>query len=176
MLAVARAKLPAGTPLHLADMSRFSLGIRFDAVICVYHGINHLLGFPAWESFFDCVLEHLNEGGIFIFDVLTLGNLEKMASAPAMVQRFGDNSLRVTVRTSDGAVFGWNFEVLELQRDGGYKSLTEVINTTSFPPARIRAALSDRFAGLKMLESDGSLAGEGEDRTWFVCAGPRPVT
>ena len=54
MLAVARAKLPAGTPLHLADMSNFSLGVRFDAIICVYHGINHLLGFPAWESFFDC--------------------------------------------------------------------------------------------------------------------------
>lgn len=173
MLAVARAKLPAGTPLHLADMSRFSLGARFDAVICVYHGINHLLGFPAWESFFDCVLEHLNEGGVFIFDVLTLGNLQKMTSAPEMVQRFGDNSLRVTVRTTDGAVFGWNFEVLELQRDGSYRSLAEVINTTSFPPAQIRAALSERFAGVTMIESDGSLAGEGEDRTWFVCAGPR---
>jgi cyclopropane fatty-acyl-phospholipid synthase-like methyltransferase len=172
MLAVARAKLPAGTPLHLADMSRFSLGVRFDAVICVYHGINHLLGFPAWESFFDCVLEHLNEGGLFIFDVLTLANLEKLASAPEMVQRFGDNRLRVRVRTSDGAVFGWNFEVLELQRDGTRKSLTEVIRTTSFPPAQIRAALSARFAGIRMIESDGSLAGEGENRTWFVCAGP----
>jgi SAM-dependent methyltransferase len=173
MLAVARAKLPAGTPLHLADMSRFSLGVRFDAVICVYHGINHLLGFPVWESFFDCVRGHLNQGGIFIFDVLTLGNLQKMASAPEMVQRFGDNSLRVTVQSSDGAVFGWNFEVLELQPDGGYKSLREVINTTSFPPARVRAALSERFTAIKMLESDGSLAGEEEGRTWFVCTGPR---
>jgi len=173
MLAVARAKLPAGTPLHLADMSRFSLGLRFDAVICVYHGINHLLGFPAWESFFDCVLEHLNEGGIFIFDVLTLGNLQKMTSSAQTVHRFGDNCLRLTVQTSDGAVFGWNFEVLELQRDGRYKSLTAVVNTTSFPPAQIRAALGERFAGIKMIESDGSLVGAGENRTWFVCAGPR---
>jgi len=172
MLAVARAKLPAGTPLHLADMSRFSLGVRFDAVICVYHGINHLLGFPAWESFFDCVLEHLNEGGVFIFDVLTLGNLRKMTSAPQMVHRFGGNCLRLTVQTSDGAMFGWNFEVQELQRDGRYKSLTAVVNTTSFPPGRIRAALGERFAGIRMIESDGSLAGEGEDRTWFVCDGP----
>ena len=175
MLAVARAKLPAGTALHLADMSRFSLGVRFDAVICVYHGVNHLLGFPAWESFFDCVLEHLNEGGIFIFDVLTLGNLQKMTSSPQMVHRFGDNCLRLTVQTSDGTVFGWNFEVLELQPDGRYKSLTAVVSTTSFPPAQIRAALGTRFAGIQMIESDGSLAGEGEDRTWFVCTGPRPA-
>ena len=110
MVAVARAKLPAGTPLHLADMSHFSLGVRFDAIICVYHGINHLLDFAAWESFFDCAVEHLNDDGILIFDVLTIGNLQKMASAPEIVQRFGENSLRTTVRTSDGAVFGWNVE------------------------------------------------------------------
>lgn len=171
MLTVARAKLPPGTPLHLADMSHFSLGARFDAVICVYHGINHLLGFPAWESFFDCAAEHLNDDGILIFDILTIDNLQKMASAPEIVQRFGENSLRTTVRTSDGAVFGWNVEVLELQRDGRYKSLTEVIKTTSFPPARIRAALSEKFAGIAMIESDGSLAGDEENRIWFVCSG-----
>ena len=175
MVAVARAKLPAGTPLHLADMSHFSLGVRFDAIICVYHGINHLLDFAAWESFFGCAVEHLNDDGILIFDVLTIGNLQKMASAPEIVQRFGENSLRTTVRTSDGAVFGWNVEVLELQRDGRYKSLTEVIKTTSFPPARIRAALSERFAGIAMIESDGSLAGDEENRIWFVCSGPRPA-
>lgn len=172
MLAVAREKLPEGTPLHLADMSRFDLGVKFDAVICVYHGINHLLGFPAWESFFDCALAHLNDGGIFIFDVLTIGSLQRMASSPDIVQQFGENRLRITVRTSDGAVFGWNIEMLELQRDGGYKSLTEVINTTSFPPAQIRAALSGRFAGIEMIESDGGIDDEGESRTWFVCADP----
>src|SRR5437764_12791675 len=32
MLTAARRKLPAGTPLYLADMTSFNLGIRFDAV------------------------------------------------------------------------------------------------------------------------------------------------
>ena len=54
MLAVARTKLPEGTPLYLADMSGFRLDVTFDAIICVYHGVNHLLGFAAWEGFFDC--------------------------------------------------------------------------------------------------------------------------
>ena len=52
MLAVARAKLPAGTPLYQADMTSFRLDARFDAVVCAYQGVNHLLSFPAWESFF----------------------------------------------------------------------------------------------------------------------------
>lgn len=172
MLAVAREKLPEGTPLHLADMSRFSLSARFDVVICVYHGINHLLGFSAWEGFFDCALEHLNDGGVLIFDVLTIENLQKLASSPDIVQQFGDNRLRIKVRTSEGAVFGWNIEVLELQRDGRYKSLTEVINTTSFPPAQILAALNGRFASVEIIESDGALDDAGESRTWFVCADP----
>ena len=68
MLAVARDKLPEGTPLYLADMSHFKLDVKFDAIICVYHGINHLLDFSAWESFFSCAYRHLNDGGVLAFD------------------------------------------------------------------------------------------------------------
>ena len=50
MLAVARKKLPAGIPLHLADMSSFELDAKFDVVICIYHGINHLLSFSDWKG------------------------------------------------------------------------------------------------------------------------------
>jgi len=64
-------------------------------------------------------------------------------------------------------VFDWNIEVLGLQRDGRYKSLTEVIRTASFPLADIRAALSERFVNIKIIESDGGA--DDEYRTWFTC-------
>jgi hypothetical protein len=41
-LHAARAKLPGETPLYLADMGAFNLSKSFDAIVCVYHGINHL--------------------------------------------------------------------------------------------------------------------------------------
>src|SRR6266436_5574037 len=66
MLAVARKKLPEGIPLYQADMSSFALNARFDAVICVYHGINHLLRFSDWERFFECAYRHLNDGGVLV--------------------------------------------------------------------------------------------------------------
>ena len=56
MLAVAREKLSAAVPLHLADMSSFELGTRFDAIACAYQGVNHLLSFPAWNGFFACAV------------------------------------------------------------------------------------------------------------------------
>jgi len=175
MLAVAREKLPQGTPLHLADMSCFQLGVTFDAVICVYHGINHLLAFPAWESFFDCARRHLNDAGVLVFDTYTIGSLQVMAGIPEIVQEFGANSLHIKVRPSSESVFDWHIEVHERQRDGGYGLLTENIRTAAFPPDRIQKALSERFATIQVFESDGGAGDEGEggSRTWFVCARPR---
>ena len=173
MLAVAREKLPEGTPLYVADMSRFQLGVKFDAIICVYHGINHLLGFPAWESFFDCAYRHLNDGGVLVFDTYTASSLKAMASLPETVQQFGENYLHTKVRTSDDIVFDWNIEVREPQRDGRYTSLTEVIRTVTFPPDIIRESLGERFVNIVIIESDGSgVNDDGENRTWFVCTRP----
>jgi SAM-dependent methyltransferase len=169
MLAVARRKLPAGVPLYLADMSDFKLDLKFDAVICVYHGVNHLLDFSAWENFFDCAYGHLNDGGMFAFDTYAVSNLKMMASAPEIVQQFGENYLQIRVRASDEAVFDWNIEVHELQRDGSYKSFSEVIRIASFPPEKIRAALSERFANIRIIESYGDADGDSEYRIWFTC-------
>jgi SAM-dependent methyltransferase len=136
MLAIAREKLPPGTPLYLADMRHFELGVNFDAIICVYHGINHLLDFRAWKSFFSCAHMHLNEGGMLIFDILTTNDLKAMASIPEIVQQYGDNYLR----------------------------------TASFQRDSILKALGERFSSASVIDSAGSLVGDGsEKRTWFVC-------
>jgi SAM-dependent methyltransferase len=171
MLAIARKKLPEGTPLHLADMRCFKLDMRFDVIVCAYHGINHLLRFPAWETFFDCVHKHLNDGGLFVFDTFTISNLMVVAAIPKIVQQFGENYVVMRVRTNDQIVFHWNIEVFELQRSGRYKLLSEVIQTATFPLERIRKALRKRFPDIETIESDGGAVGEDSARrTWFVCA------
>ena len=172
MLGAAREKLPQKTPLYLADMSCFRLDVTFDAIICVYHGVNHLLEFAAWEGFFDCVYEHLNAGGVFAFDTLTKGSLQSMASGPKIVQRFGENYLRLKVQSSGETVFDWNVEVFELQQDGKYELLTQVIRTATFPPDRVLASLGKRFSNIEIIESDGGVNDEGENRIWFVCTKP----
>jgi cyclopropane fatty-acyl-phospholipid synthase-like methyltransferase len=170
MLAIARRKLPAGTPLHLADMSDFKLGATFDAIACVYHGINHLLSFSQWESFFDCAYRHLNPGGVLIFDTMTGPSLELMAKTRQPVQQFGDNYLLTKVRAGGEMLFDWETEVYELQPSGRYILLTEVITTAWFPDDNIRKALSRRFSDVTVIDSDGSVANnDNENRTWFVC-------
>ncbi len=173
MLAVARARLPEGTPLYLADMSGFKIDSTFDAIVCVYHGINHLLDFSEWERFFDCAYRHLNDGGVLIFDIITIDSLKMMASVPPPVQQFGDNYLLIRVRESGMVVFDWDIEVCELQPSGKYVLLTDVIRTASFPRERIRKALSERFSKVITIDSDGGVVDEAsESRAWFVCTKP----
>jgi hypothetical protein len=55
---------------------------------------------------------------VLAFDTYARSHLKTMARGPKIVQRFGENYLYITVRTSDEVVFDWNIEVLDLQRDG----------------------------------------------------------
>jgi cyclopropane fatty-acyl-phospholipid synthase-like methyltransferase len=173
MLDVARQKLPDGTLLYLADMTCFRLNVKFDAVVCAYQGINHLLSLPAWESFFDCAYGHLNDGGVFVFDITTVADLTKMASVPRIVQQFEDNYLVMRVRTADGMVFEWQIEVFELQRNGRYRLLNQTVEMRSFPPCEIREALRPQFVNIELIDSAGNSVDQDiPDRIWFACTKP----
>lgn len=176
MLAVAREKLPEKTPLYQADMSNFELGTTFDVVLCVYHGINHLPDFTAWEGFFDCAERHLSRGGLLIFDMLTIRDLEMMAAMPQIVQHCDDSRLVIQVRASDEMAFDWNIELFGGPGDAGQPLLTGVIRTASFPAGRVRTSLSRRFPGVREISSSGSLVdADSENRTWFACTKDGPA-
>jgi SAM-dependent methyltransferase len=173
MLAIARQKLPSRTPLYLADMTSFRLDAKFDAIICAYQGINHLLSLPEWMSTFDCSYEHLNRGGLFVFDIATVSHLMSMASIPKIVEQFADNYLQITVRPAEGMVFDWQIEVFELQQDGRYRLLSQTVKMRSFPVADIRDTLRARFTGIEIFDGGGN-SGDEENahRVWFACTKP----
>ena len=172
MLARAREKLPGGTQLYLADMTSFRLDARFDVIVCAYQGINHLLSLAAWQSSFDCACEHLNRGGLFVFDIATISHLRAMASIPQIVQEFAGNYLLIRVRTADETVFDWHLEVYELQPDGRYRLLTQTVRLTSFALADIREALRARFTGVEIISDGDGADPQHEDRVWFACRKP----
>jgi SAM-dependent methyltransferase len=178
MLAVAREKLPGRTRLYQADMTSFRLDARFDVIVCAYQGLNHLLSLAAWQSSFDRAYEHLNRGGLFVFDIITASHLEEMAGAPRIVQEFAGNYLLIRVRTADGVVFDWDIEVYELQPDGRYRLLlTQTVRLRSFSLADISEALRAKFTGVEVIRA-GHPAGQDhagkdhEDRIWFACRKP----
>jgi len=172
MLALAREKLPRGTQLYLADMTGFRLDARFDVIVCAYQGLNHLLSLAAWQSSFDCACDHLNDGGLLVFDIATVSHLDQMASVPQIVQEFAGHYLLIRVRTADGMIFDWHIEVYELQPDGRYRLLTQTVALRSFPLADIREALRARFTSVEIISAGDSADNDHEDRIWFACTKP----
>jgi SAM-dependent methyltransferase len=164
MLAVARRHVPRGTDLYLADMTSFRLGARFDVIVCAYQGLNHLLSLAAWQSSFDRAYEHLNRGGLFIFDIATVGHLDRLARVPQIVEEFAGNYLLIRVRTADGTVFDWHLEVYVLRPDGRYGLLTQTVSLRSFPLPDVQQALRATFTGIEIIRD--------QDRIWFACRKP----
>jgi SAM-dependent methyltransferase len=169
MLAMAREKLPGPTRLYLADMTSFRLDASFDVIVCAYQGLNHLLSPAAWTSSFDRAREHLNPGGLFVFDIATVSHLRRRVSGPPLAQEFAGNYLLIRVRTADGLVFDWHIEVYELQPDGRYRLLTQTVRLRSFPLAEIREALRARFTSAEVISDGVSADPDREDRIWFAC-------
>ncbi len=87
MLAVARRKLPHIRLLR-QEMMSFQIHRRFDAIVCAFDSINHLHRFVDWRKTFRSVASHLNGGGVFVFDVNTIGKLQRLADGPAWIKQF----------------------------------------------------------------------------------------
>src|SRR6266545_1392648 len=74
MLTVARKKLPH-VRLVRQDMTSFHIARRFDAIVCVFDSINHLLHFSDWRKVFRRVAVHLKVHSFFTFHSSTPGRL-----------------------------------------------------------------------------------------------------
>jgi SAM-dependent methyltransferase len=79
MLDVARQAVPEATLVE-ADISSFDLGREFDVELCLFNTINHLHGLDTWGKFFKTAERHLSPGGILIFDIMSLGAMQALAS------------------------------------------------------------------------------------------------
>jgi SAM-dependent methyltransferase len=167
MLATATANLP-GVRLVQADITDFSLSTRFDVVICVFDTLNHLPSFDAWLAMFGQVDAHLAEGGLFVFDVNTVGRLRRLAAAPAYVEDFGPHTLVMDVTTGEGGVFPWDVRIFERVREDRFRLHHERIGELGVPLARIHEALTPHFELLEATDTEGRPANDESDRAYFV--------
>jgi cyclopropane fatty-acyl-phospholipid synthase-like methyltransferase len=169
MLELAAEKMPAARLFH-EDMRHFSLGETFDVVLCVYDSINHLLTFEHWEALFDRAREHLNDGGVFVFDINTEHKLAAFVAQPPWTLWFGDSNLLV-MDVTDGrdAVSVWALRVFEHLEDSHYRLHSEDIAEVSFTVDRIKASLRERYRRVWTYDAQRSRPTSRSERLHFVC-------
>ena len=67
---VARKRVPNGK-FYVQSMHNFKIDAKFDVIFSAYDAVNFLQDFSQWRSMFKAVSEHLNDRGLFVFDVYT---------------------------------------------------------------------------------------------------------
>jgi SAM-dependent methyltransferase len=169
MLAVAARKVP-GAQLVRQDMTQLDLGRTFDVVLCVFDSINHLLTFEEWEAVFRRAHEHLNDRGIFVFDINTEGQLAAFIAQQPWTHWFGDGNLVVMDVTDAGdGIALWTIRVFERVGDSAYRLHTEDVPETSFPADRVKATLLEHFRRVSVYDAGRSRPSARSGRLHFVC-------
>lgn len=164
MLEVAKTKLPEAKFYH-QDMVNFELQERFDVILCLFDSVNHLLNFEQWKQMFQNVREHLNENGVFIFDVNTPVKLERVVNDKPFVKEFEGNRMEMTVQSEDNGIVNWN---VKFQEAGNSLAQEENIKEVAFPKEEIAEALEQVFSSVDVKAEPRPDTGVVE-RIYFSC-------
>lgn len=57
--------------LYVCDMTNFNLDKKYDCITCYFDSVNHLQTLNDVKNMISCVYNHLNDNGLFIFDVFS---------------------------------------------------------------------------------------------------------
>lgn len=156
MIREARRRLPEAK-FYDGDMTQFHIPKKFDVVVCLFNSLNHLLHFSEWKSTFRCVKEHLNPGGLFIFDINTEYALSEFDRYGDLVESHDegttaieytlerDKSLRMDVKF---------FSKLAGREKGHYRLYETIIRERSFPLPKVKEALLKDFASVRFFDRD----------------------
>jgi SAM-dependent methyltransferase len=146
---VCRRKIPRGK-FFVSSMHNFKIPEKFDVIFSADDAINFLKDFDQWKSTFKTVSEHLNEDGLFIFDVFT----------PKMLRdtlRWREKYKRLTsVREFSGGYYydmgivngntlTWDVRIFERLPEGFFQLNKYKFTEKIYPVAKMKSALSKHF-------------------------------
>ena len=171
MLAVAARKVPGATMVE-GDMAAFDLGRKFDVILCVFDSINHLIDVMSWASLIDRAARHLNDGGLFVFDVNTVGELRRLGDDPPWVQDFDGGTAIIDVsfaEDDDGYVLSdWDIRIFEHVGDRRHELHHERIGELALPLGQVRSLIADRFELLEEVDEDGAPATDESIKAYYA--------
>lgn len=167
MLDVARARLP-GVQFFQGDISSFDLGRRFDVIVCTYDVLNHLAEFSRWISCFACTCTHLTEGGLFIFDINTVGHLNREACEQPQVYEFDGNTVIINVSAERCSFYDWDVRIFEPVADSQYRLYHSRIRELAVEIRQILEAMPSDFELLDLADSAGGPPDDESERAFFV--------
>lgn len=125
-----------------ADIRNFKLNKKYDFITCTFDSINHLLSLEEWKQSFSSVKFHLNDTGIFVFDVNTLKALrERWNSININKDSQGNYLIQKSIYYEDKGIASATFTAFAKEENGLYDSFEETFTEIAFSSSEITGIL-----------------------------------
>lgn len=176
---VARASVNKQFSCQQGDITKVKLNKKFDAVLSLFHVMSYLIENQALNSAFRNAADHLNPGGVFIFDFWYLPAV--LTQKPDVrVKRIADDKVEVT-RIAE-PVMNENLNIVEVNYEMFVRNMTSG-DVENFSESHNMRYLSlpeiDLFAknnGFERILSEEFLTGHApSSSTWGVCVALRKI-
>jgi len=160
-LEVARKVIP-DAKLFAQSMDNFNINKKFDVIFSVHECINEVKYYKNWESTFRHAHEHLQEKGLFIFDMRTEKHLEDMKRQIVKLEETPtgyvyDNTI------VQGNKLTWDTTYFKKVKEGLYKIEKDRYDELIYPVEKVRKSLAKRFNIIKIKFF------EDKRKVMFVC-------
>jgi hypothetical protein len=133
--------------------------------------MNHLLSFASWKAVFQRAAAHLNEGGVFIFDINTPRKLERYAEEPAYAEERDGAMAIFDIRKVGKKRFEVNIDCFSPTKGGAYRREHVSIPESAFEVAEIRRALKSYFRKVEIWDPERSRPNSFSEELYFICRG-----
>ena len=169
MLQLAATKVPSAQLLQ-GDMCNFKLDKQFDVVLCTRDSISQFIELSQWKQVFARAVQHLANGGVFIFDYSSIKRLTELSNSPSSVVQFSNGYIETKVAKAPSMLFDWEVEINLKRSEDDYRQIRELIMQTSFPMVDVIAAAENYFMEtVEALDSSGNPASDESDRIYIAC-------
>ena len=173
MVAIADKNPVENLHIEVGDIRSYLLNARFDIALSLFHVISYLTTNEDLILAFRNVAQHLNRGGLFIFDVWYTPAVYSQ-SPETRIKRLHNDTINIT-RLAESVinyrtnVVDVNYEIIiEGRSDNSFSKLNETHPMRHFSEPEIQ--LLATLTGFECIHSEEFLSGNipGKD-TWGVC-------
>jgi ubiquinone/menaquinone biosynthesis C-methylase UbiE len=155
LLATARRRLP-DVALHLADLTAFSLGRRFDAIVCLFSGIGYTRTRENLDRAARTLHRHLAPRGVLLVEPWLISPADTIGPFAEVFEEAGTKLARVGFGRAEGELMVTRTHYLVVAGDS-IEDFSEQHELGLFEHGDYAAAFSR--AGLRFDYREGALAG-----------------
>ena len=155
-------KIIPDAKLIVQSMDNFKINEKFDVIFSVHECINEVKPFKNWESTFKHSHDHLNDDGLFIFDMRTQKHLEDMKKQTVKLEETPtgyvyDNAI------VNGNKLTWDTTYFKKVKNNCYQIEKDRYDEVIYPVEKVKKSLSKNFKVLKSIFFDQNR------RVMFIC-------